>query len=55
MRDVFEQTPAMMKESAYGIGCTNGGHLAYRPAATKNGVIGSVMLGLSALGWKPWR
>ncbi len=22
MRDVFEQTPVMMKESAYGIGCT---------------------------------
>jgi ABC-type phosphate transport system permease subunit len=24
MRDVFEQTPVMMKESAYGIGCTPG-------------------------------
>lgn len=24
MRDVFEQTPVMMKESAYGIGCTTG-------------------------------
>ncbi len=31
MRDVFEQTPVMMKESAYGIGCTTlGSYLAYR-------------------------
>lgn len=30
MRDVFEQTPVMMKESAYGIGCTTGSDLAYR-------------------------
>lgn len=31
MRDVFEQTPVMMKESAYGIGCTtSGSYLAYR-------------------------
>lgn len=30
MRDVFEQTPVMMKESAYGIGCTTGGDLAHR-------------------------
>lgn len=29
MRDVFEQTPVMMKESAYGIGCTTGGDLAH--------------------------
>lgn len=32
MRDVFEQTPVLMKESAYGIGCTTGSYLAYRPA-----------------------
>lgn len=32
MRDVFEQTPVMMKESAYGIGCTTGGYLAHRPS-----------------------
>lgn len=30
MRDVFEQTPVMMKESAYGIGCTTGSYLAHR-------------------------
>ncbi len=31
MRDVFEQTPVMMKESAYGIGCTTWeGYLAHR-------------------------
>lgn len=32
MRDVFEQTPVMMKESAYGIGCTTGSYLAHRPS-----------------------
>lgn len=32
MRDVFEQTPVLMKESAYGIGCTTGSYLAHRPA-----------------------
>lgn len=52
MRDVFEQTPVMMKESAYGIGCTTweviwNTVLPY----TRNGVIGGVMLGLGrALG-----
>lgn len=52
MRDVFEQTPIMMKESAYGIGCTTWEViwnivLPY----TRNGVIGGVMLGLGrALG-----
>lgn len=52
MRDVFEQTPVMMKESAYGIGCTTWEViwnivLPY----TQNGVIGGVMLGLGrALG-----
>ncbi|HDH9217468.1 TPA: phosphate ABC transporter permease PstC [Escherichia coli] len=52
MRDVFEQTPTMMKESAYGIGCTTWEViwnivLPY----TRNGVIGGVMLGLGrALG-----
>jgi phosphate transport system permease protein len=33
MRDVFEQTPVMMKESAYGIGCTtwkSSGALSFR-------------------------
>ena len=52
MRDVLEQTPVMMKESAYGIGCTTWEViwnivLPY----TRNGVIGGVMLGLGrALG-----
>lgn len=52
MRDVFEVTPPMLKESAYGVGCTTwevmwGVVLPY----TKNGVIGGVMLGLGrALG-----
>ncbi|WP_241612081.1 phosphate ABC transporter permease PstC [Rosenbergiella epipactidis] len=52
MRDVFEQTPVMMKESAYGIGCTTW-EVIWRIVLpfTKNGVIGGVMLGLGrALG-----
>ena len=47
MRDVFEQTPVMMKESAYGWGVIWRIVLPF----TKNGVIGGVMLGLGrALG-----
>lgn len=52
MRDVFEQTPVLMKESAYGIGCTTW-EVIWRIVLpfTKNGVIGGVMLGLGrALG-----
>ena len=52
MRDVFEQTPVMMKESAYGICCTTW-EVIWRIVLpfTKNGVIGGVMLGLGrALG-----
>ncbi|SFN55056.1 phosphate ABC transporter membrane protein 1, PhoT family [Izhakiella capsodis] len=52
MRDVFEQTPVMMKESAYGIGCTTW-EVMWRIVLpfTKNGVIGGIMLGLGrALG-----
>lgn len=52
MRDVFEQTPVMMKESAYGIGCTTW-EVIWRIVLpfTKNGVIGGVILGLGrALG-----
>lgn len=52
MRDVFEQTPVMMKESAYGIGCTTW-EVIWRIVLpfTKHGVIGGVMLGLGrALG-----
>lgn len=52
MRDVFEQTPVMMKESAYGIGCTTWEVIWHVVVPfTKNGVIGGIMLGLGrALG-----
>ncbi len=52
MRDVFEQTPVMMKESAYGIGCTTWEVIRHVVLPfTKNGVIGGIMLGLGrALG-----
>jgi phosphate transport system permease protein len=52
MRDVFEIVPTVLKESAYGLGCTKWEVvrkivLPY----TKNGVVGGVMLGLGrALG-----
>ena len=52
MRDVFEVTPPMLKESAYGLGATTwevvcNVVLPY----TKTGVIGGIMLGLGrALG-----
>jgi phosphate transport system permease protein len=52
MRDVFEVVPSMLKESAYGLGCTTweviwNVVLPY----TKTGVIGGIMLGLGrALG-----
>jgi phosphate transport system permease protein len=52
MRDVFEVTPAMLKESAYGLGSTTW-EVMYRVVLpyTKAGVIGGVMLGLGrALG-----
>ena len=47
MRDVFETTPPMLKESAYGVGCTTwevmrNVVLPY----TKAGIIGGIMLGL---------
>lgn len=52
MRDVFEQTPVMMKESAYGIGCTTWEVIWHIVLPfTRNGVIGGIMLGLGrALG-----
>ncbi len=52
MRDVFEQTPVMMKESAYGIGCTTWEVIWHIVLPyTKNGVIGGIMLGFGrALG-----
>jgi phosphate transport system permease protein len=52
MRDVFEVVPAVLKESAYGLGCTRW-EVVCRVVLpyTKNGVVGGVMLGLGrALG-----
>ncbi|EAY62247.1 Phosphate transport system permease protein 1 [Burkholderia cenocepacia PC184] len=46
MRDVFEVTPVLLKESAYGIGCTTW-EVMWKVVLpyTKTGVIGGVMLG----------
>ena len=52
MRDVFEVVPAMLKESAYGLGSTTW-EVVWKVVLpfTKNGVIGGIMLGLGrALG-----
>lgn len=52
MRDVFEVTPALLKESAYGVGATTW-EVVWKVVLpyTKAGVIGGVMLGLGrALG-----
>ena len=52
MRDVFEVVPAVLKESAYGLGCTRW-EVVCRIVLpyTKTGVVGGVMLGLGrALG-----
>jgi phosphate transport system permease protein len=52
MRDVFSVTPAMLKESAYGVGCTTW-EVVWNVVLpyTKVGVIGGIMLGLGrALG-----
>lgn len=52
MRDVFEITPALLKESAYGLGATTW-EVVWRVVLpyTKTGVIGGIMLGLGrALG-----
>ena len=52
MRDVFEVTPTLLKESAYGLGSTTW-EVVYRVVLpfTKTGVIGGIMLGLGrALG-----
>ncbi|MCA1856450.1 phosphate ABC transporter permease subunit PstC [Massilia oculi] len=52
MRDVFETVPTVLKESAYGLGCTR--WEVVRKVVlpyTRNGVVGGVMLGLGrALG-----
>ncbi len=52
MRDVFETVPTLLKESAYGLGCTTW-EVVWNVVLpyTKNGVIGGIMLGLGrALG-----
>jgi phosphate transport system permease protein len=52
MRDVFEVTPPMLKESAYGLGSTTW-EVVWKVVLpyTKTGVIGGIMLGLGrALG-----
>jgi len=52
MRDVFDVTPAMLKESAYGVGCTTW-EVVWNVVLpyTKIGVVGGIMLGLGrALG-----
>jgi phosphate transport system permease protein len=52
MRDVFEVTPALLKESAYGLGSTTW-EVVWKVVLpyTKSGVIGGIMLGLGrALG-----
>ena len=52
MRDVFEVAPALLKESAYGLGSTTW-EVVYKVVLpyTKTGVIGGIMLGLGrALG-----
>lgn len=52
MRDVFEVTPVMLKESAYGLGCTTW-EVVWNVVLpyTKVGVVGGIMLGLGrALG-----
>jgi phosphate transport system permease protein len=52
MRDVFEVTPALLKESAYGLGSTTWEVVSKVVLPyTKTGVIGGIMLGLGrALG-----
>jgi phosphate transport system permease protein len=52
MRDVFEVTPPMLKESAYGLGSTTW-EVMFKVVLpfTKTGVVGGIMLGLGrALG-----
>jgi len=52
MRDVFETVPPILKESAYGVGCTTWEVVRYIVLPyTRVGVIGGIMLGLGrALG-----
>ncbi len=56
MRDVFEQTPVMMKESAYGIGCTTR-EVIWRIVLpfTKMGLSAASCWVWGARSVKPWR
>ena len=50
-RDVFDAVPPVLKEAAYGLGCTSGRSAHVVLPFTRIGVIGGVMLGLGrALG-----
>lgn len=46
MRDVFDVTPALLKESAYGLGSTTWEVMWKEAPYTKTGVLGGIMLGL---------
>ena len=55
MRDVFEVTPPMLKESAYGLGATTWEVVSKVVLPyTKTGVIGGIMLGLGRAWARPW-
>jgi phosphate transport system permease protein len=56
MRDVFEVTPALLKESAYGLGSTTW-EVVWKVVLpyTKTGVLGGIMLGWAAHWVRPWR
>ena len=55
-RDVFETVPAVLKEAAYGLGCTTWEVMwqVVLPYA-RVGVVGGVMLAWAARSAKPWR
>jgi phosphate transport system permease protein len=55
MRDVFEVTPALLKESAYGLGATTW-EVVWKVVLpyTKAGVLGGIMLGWAVRWVKPW-
>ena len=55
-RDVFETVPPMLKESAYGLGCTTWEVVKNVVIPyTRVGVIGGVMLALAARSARRWR
>ena len=55
MRDVFETVPAILKESAYGLGATRSEVVRQIVLPyTRIGVVGGIMLALGARSAKPW-